>query len=195
MLPSTATGRHSMMSGLVGGCALSWATMAGQAASELVERRIRRRAGTGLAGGRRRRARSASPVRSARRRLGGRSADLGRAAGGSVAGVVVAGRRGSRRPRASRGSGVWRRRRRDGWRRRASARRAVGGVGAGAGALAGAVGGASEPRDGRRLGGEQGELELEAADRRSRPGSGRWRPGAGRRRRARAGSCRALPGR
>ena len=33
MAPSTATGRHATMSGLVGGCALSRSTMAGQAAS------------------------------------------------------------------------------------------------------------------------------------------------------------------
>ena len=75
--PSTATGRQATISGLVGGWALSWATMAGQAASSCSSSGSAA-AGSSAVGGR---LRAAASGRVGRR--GGRSA-VGRGASGAV---------------------------------------------------------------------------------------------------------------
>ena len=121
--PSTATGRQATISGLVGGCALSWATIAGQAARSWSSSGSRR------------------PGSAARRR-GLRAAAVGR--GGRRRARRAAARR---RCGAGRGGAAGARRSARGGRRRGAGSAAVGvGVAAGLGAASGAVAGGSRRR-------------------------------------------------
>ena len=188
--PSTATGRQSMMSGLVGGWALSWATIAGQAARSS--------------------SRSASAAPSAAVRGGRRSGGARRGAGGG-------GRR-RRRPRRATAAPAGRRRRRAGVGA-SGAVGAVGGLGAASASAARSArrrrrtaggrrrGRLARPRRGRRRArrGRDGagrrpprrtsRARAGSGGRRCRPGSGRWRRAGGRRRRGRPGRGARPPGR
>ena len=184
MLPSIATGRHFVMSGLVGGFSLSWATIAGQAASSSARAGVRRRS-------------RRVEVSDGWRRTGGRVRRT-RASRGPVSEASVIGPSVAARPDGCAASSA--RRRRVAWR--PAVRPRVGGRGRVRRLARGRLGhrdpsGCGRDRTGDR--GRAGRCRADGARRRTAParaggagrrcrhGSGRWRRDVARRRRWPAG--------